>query len=243
MLGVAYTFGPTPAREALERFAGLVEAAPGRRTEFEGRTAVLLAMAGRLDDARGQIERSRDFFLEMGRPAWAAANLLARGIVELLAGDALAAERALRQGREEFLQLDEKAVLSTLSASLAQALCLQGRFEEASAFIDEARDLGSSDDVATEVYWRIAESMVLSDQGDLHAAERLAREAVELADGGDALDDQGDTRSALARVLEASGRTEEAAAVVREAIERYERKGNVVSAARARERLTTLEGA
>ena len=41
----------------------------------------------------------------------------------------------------------------------------------------------------------------------------------------------------------AAGRTEEAAVLVAEAIERYERKGNVVSAARTWERLAALGGA
>jgi hypothetical protein len=48
--------------------------------------------------------------------------------------------------------------------------------------------------------------------------------------------------SALAQVLVAAGRSEEAAALLREAIDRYERKGNVVSAAGARKRLAALIG-
>jgi tetratricopeptide (TPR) repeat protein len=82
--------------------------------------------------------------------------------------------------------------------------------------------------------------MVLADRGELAEAERLAREAVDLASGGDALDDQAETVSVLARIVAAAGRSGEAAALLREAIDKHERKGNVVSAARARQRLAAL---
>jgi hypothetical protein len=57
---------------------------------------------------------------------------------------------------------------------------------------------------------------------------------------GDALDDQGDNLSILAGILVAAGRSGEAAALFEEAIALHERKGNVVSAARARQRLAAL---
>lgn len=131
-------------------------------------------------------------------------------------------------------------MLSPLSAQLARALCLQHRFEEAEPFIEESREIASSEDVASQVGWRAARALVLADRGELVEAEGLAREAVELAKSGDALDDQGDHLSVLAGILVAAGRSGEAAALFEEAIALYERKGNVVSAARARERLVAL---
>jgi tetratricopeptide (TPR) repeat protein len=116
-------------------------------------------------------------------------------------------------------------------------VCLQGRFDEAEPFIEESREFASTEDIASQLGWRLAKAMVLADRGELAEAELLAREAVALAMGGDALDDQGEALSALAQVLVAAGRSEEAGALLHEAIDRYERKGNVVSARRARERL------
>jgi predicted ATPase/class 3 adenylate cyclase len=240
MFAVAYTFGPVPVAEALPRLAEAREEYAGRRRELEAESAILLAMAGRLDESREVLERSRAVFEDLGRPAWAASMLFARGVVELIAGDAPEAERALRQGREEFLRIGERSVLSTLSAQLARALCLQHRFEEAEPFIEESREIASSEDVASQVGWRTAKAMVLADREELAEAEGLAREAVELAKSGDALDDQGDNLSVLAGILVAAGRSGEAAVLFEEAIALYERKGNVVSAARARERLAAL---
>jgi tetratricopeptide (TPR) repeat protein len=239
-LAVAYTFGPLPVAEAIRKFAELQEEAPGRHRELEVGTGILLAMDGRFAESRRLLEQARAVFQELGRPAWAASLLMGRGFVELIAGDAPQAERVFRQGREEFLRLGEKGYLSTLSANLALALCLQGRFDEAEPFIEESREIASSEDVASQVGWRAARALVLADRGELDEAEGLAREAVELAKSGDALDDQGDNLSVLAGILVAAGRSGEAAALFEEAIALHERKGNVVSAARARQRLAAL---
>jgi len=240
-LAVAYTFGPLPVAEAIRKFAELQEEAPGRHRELEVGTGILLAMDGRFAESRRLLEQARAVFQELGRPAWAASLLMGRGFVELIAGDAPQAERVFRQGREEFLRLGEKGYLSTLSANLALALCLQGRFDKAEPFILESQELASSEDVASQCWWRTAKAMVLADRGELAEAERLAREAVDLASGGDALDDQAETLSVLARIVAAAGRSGEAAALFEEAIALYERKGNVVSAARAREQLAALD--
>jgi tetratricopeptide (TPR) repeat protein len=240
MFAVAYTFGPVPVEEALPRLAAAREELSGMRRELEAESAILLAMAGKLDEARRVLERSRAVFEDLGRPVWAASIQLARGLVELIAGDTLEAERALRLGRDEFLRVGEKGVLSTLSSFLARSLCLQGRFEEAEPFIDESRSLASSEDVASQTGWRTAKAMVLLDRGELDEAERLAREAVALAESGDAPDEHGDALGMLAEVVILGGRPEEAGPLLREAIDRYERKGNVMSAARVRARLAAI---
>jgi class 3 adenylate cyclase/tetratricopeptide (TPR) repeat protein len=240
MLSVAYAFGPLTVAEGLRKFAKLQEESPGRRTERDEGKAVLLAMAGRIDESRRLLEQARTTFEELGRAARATAILLAQGIVELIVGDAAEAERFLREGRKKFIRLGEKGVLSTLSAILAQALCLQGRFDEAEHFIEESREFASSEDLASQGGWRQAKAMVLADRGDREEAARLAREAVDMAKSGDAIDDQGEALSVLAEVMAAGGRSEEAVELLREAIERFERKGNVVSADRIGKRLAQL---
>jgi class 3 adenylate cyclase/tetratricopeptide (TPR) repeat protein len=240
MEAIALTFGAVPVEEALRRFDELMEESLGMGGRLESGKAVVLGMAGRFDEARRVFERERAIFMELGRPAWAAAVDLARGVVELIAGDPAQAEGSLRRGRDEFLGLGEKSVLSSLSGLLARALCLQGRFEEAELFIAESRELASSEDVFSQEMWRMAKAMVLAGSGHLTEAERLAREAVELAESGDAIDDQGEALFVLSEVVEAAGRSDESAALLREAIDRFERKGNVASANRARDRLASL---
>jgi len=68
----------------------------------------------------------------------------------------------------------------------------------------------------------------------LEEAEHLAREAVLLAGRSDFLDGNADAFLDLADVLRLGGRRDEATAAAGEALELYERKGNVVGAARAR---------
>ena len=86
----------------------------------------------------------------------------------------------------------------------------------------------------------MAKALVLAGRRDLTEAERQAREAVDLANSGDSIDDQGEALSVLSQVVEAAGRSDEAAALLDEAIDRHERKGNVSSASRARDRLASL---
>ena len=71
-------------------------------------------------------------------------------------------------------------------------------------------------------------------RGDVSHAESLAREAIALLAETDMIEYRGHASRALARVLEAAGRRDEAAAAAREALFFYEQKGLVVPAERAR---------
>jgi hypothetical protein len=68
----------------------------------------------------------------------------------------------------------------------------------------------------------------------------LVLEALELTEKTEELESQAQVYMDLAEVLEISGRSDEAVPHLREALARYDAKGNVVSAARARERLDAL---
>jgi predicted negative regulator of RcsB-dependent stress response len=83
----------------------------------------------------------------------------------------------------------------------------------------------------------MAKARVLAHQGEVDEALRLADEAVEIVDRTDYLVWQGDSHEVRGIVLEAAGRGDDAHAAYQEALERYERKGNVVAAERIRARL------
>ena len=68
-------------------------------------------------------------------------------------------------------------------------------------------------------------------------AERLAREAVAIGEGTDALNEQGEAYADLAEVLLLGGKADEAIAALEQALERYERKENLAMAQRMRDRL------
>jgi tetratricopeptide (TPR) repeat protein len=88
-------------------------------------------------------------------------------------------------------------------------------------------------DISVQLPWRGIRAMILARAGDLHQAERLAREAVEQGAGSDALNTVADASLDLAEVLRLAGKPAEAKRHASEAIELYRRKGNLVSAARA----------
>ena len=80
---------------------------------------------------------------------------------------------------------------------------------------------------------------VLARRGEQQEAERLAREAVAIAETTDDISGQGDVYADLAEVLVLGGKHDEAIAALEQALARYERKGNLVSAERVRTRLAS----
>jgi len=79
--------------------------------------------------------------------------------------------------------------------------------------------------------------------GIRHFIEGLARQAVSICEETDMLNVQGNVFADLAEVLSLAGRSEEAAEALEQALERYERKGNLVMAQRAQMRLAELQDA
>jgi len=91
--------------------------------------------------------------------------------------------------------------------------------------------------------WRQVRAKLLARRGQHGEAESLAREAVAIGEDTDMLDAQGDAYADHAEVLLLGGKPSEAAAALEGALERYERKGNLVSAQRAQARLAELQDA
>lgn len=128
-------------------------------------------------------------------------------------------------------------MLSTVAGRLSQALYQVGRLEDAEAWTRRAEELGASDDALTQMLWRQVRAKVLARRGEQSTANRLAREAVSVSESTENLNAQGDAYADLAEVLSLTGNRNEATAALREALGCYERKGNLVSAERARAQL------
>jgi tetratricopeptide (TPR) repeat protein len=161
-------------------------------------------------------------------------------LVELLAGDPGAAVELGEKGCRLLEELGEKALLSTSAGSLAQALYELDRLDEADVWARRGAELGATDDVTTQMLWRQVSAKVLARRGELEEAERLARDAVSIGAATDMLNQQGDAYADLGEVLLLGGEIDETVAALEQAVERYERKGNLVSAQRARERLAEI---
>lgn len=230
--------GPTPVEAGLARTDRLLEQARGDRKGMSGvliMRALLTANLGRFDEARGMIAQAWSLCRDVGLTLWEAGPVTqAAGIVELLAGDAAAAETVLQTGAHKLREMGEAGWLSTALAWLAEAVYLQGRADQAYQHSEESEHLAGGGDVLSRVLWRSVRARVLADRGQTAEAERLSREAVTLADDTDSLALQADARLGLTHVLRLLGRSGPAERTLAEAIDLYQRKGAVAAIARAK---------
>ncbi len=123
---------------------------------------------------------------------------------------------------------------------LAQALYALGRLDEADACAVRAAELGASDDAITLMLSLQVRAKVCARRGEHAEAEQLAREAMAIGDRTDLIDSQGDAYGDLAEVLVLGGKRAEAERALEQALARYTRKGNLVSAERAQASLDDM---
>ncbi len=237
-IAAAVYWGPTPVAHGIEKCSNLLEEhAAG---QF-GRAAVipflggLHAQAGDFTEARLLIDEAAGTLTDLG----AAATVMVfcgtvRADVELLAGELEAAEATLREQCEFFERMRNRGTLAVRAAKLAEALYRQGRLEDAEQWADVARSNTSSDDQSALLVLGPVEARLLARRGELSEARDLAEEAVRLADRTDGLNLIAFARLALAEVLGAADLVDEAQRTIAEAIDLFERKGNVVAASQAR---------
>jgi class 3 adenylate cyclase/tetratricopeptide (TPR) repeat protein len=238
-LSRAALLGPMPAEPALERCREVLAQAGGDPlldAVARAMTGGLSAMLGRFDEAREHLARSRAILEEFGFRLALATLPLYAGPAELLAGDPEAAERHLRAGYEALQEMGELGRLSTEAAFLAQALYAQGRYTEAEQFTVVCADAATPDDAFSQIAWRGVRAKALARRGQFSEAEAVAGEAVALAERTDGLNLHGDALFDLAEVL-ALINPNSGTDAAEQALVVYERKGNIVSAARTQAKL------
>jgi tetratricopeptide (TPR) repeat protein len=241
-LASAALWGPTPAPEGIRRCERYLEEVGSHQTGeavILNHLAGLYAMQDRAAEARELLARGMAAFEELGLTMTSSVTHPA-SFVAMLASDAAAAEAHLRRDYEGLEAMGEKGYLATTAAFLAQAIAAQGRHDEAERFIEVSREAAGEDDWSAQMVWQGLQARILAARGRSGEAEELARSAVALAARTDFLNQHGDALLELAGVLAAAGRAAEARAAVGDALELYERKGNLVAAARARGRLERL---
>jgi tetratricopeptide (TPR) repeat protein len=234
--------GITPVPELLA-WLDEQEARGSRSHHVRPFRAHALAMLGRFDEARAILTETRAELAERGGLLWLAVTTGHSSVdVELLAGDPASAVEFGEEGFRLLDELGEKSAQSYTAAKLAQALYTLDRLEEAEAWADRAAELGATD-APTRLLWGQVRGKVLARRGEHAEAQRLAREAVTIGDDTDFLSMQGDAHADLAEVLLLGGKPDEAHAALEQALDRYERKGNLVSANRTETRLVEIRGA
>jgi class 3 adenylate cyclase/tetratricopeptide (TPR) repeat protein len=229
--------GPTPVSEFLT-WLEEPEQQRDRNHWVRRYRAGALAMVGRFAEARVILSETRADLAKRGRHLEVALFTAEQSLdVELLAGDPATAAELGAEGCRQLEQLAEHSFQSTTAANVARALYELGRLEQADEWADRAMQLTASDAAATQMSWRQVKAKVLARRGEHAEAEQLARDAVAIAAETDCLNAQGDTNADLAEVLQLTGKAGEAKAALERALQRYERKENLVMARRMRDRL------
>ena len=242
-LASAALWGPTSATEGIRLCERYLEEVGNHQTGeavILNHLAGLYAMQDRAEEARQALARGLAAFEELGVTMTSSVTHPA-SFVAMLAGDAATAEAHLRRDYQRLEEMGERNMLATTAAFLAQALAAQGRRDEAERFIEASREAAGGEDLSAQMVWQGLRARILAARGHLREAEELARSAVALAARTDFLNQHGDALLELAIVLDHGGRAPEVRAAVGEALDLYQRKGNLVNAARARqwmERLT-----
>ena len=233
--GFAAIVGPLPVDEGRRSIARTVEHMTSD-TSAKGMllliSALLAAMAAEFAEARTLAARGTEILDSLGRSVGLAAISTWTSAIDLLDGDAEAAERALRAALAQLEQAGQLANLASVAAQLAETLVVEGRYEEAARFAAESERAAASDDIHAQIAWRVARAKVSSGLGAADRAEAVAREAVELATTTDSPFFAAEALEALAAALAAGGHEAEAHVTAGDALELYRAKGNVAAAAR-----------
>lgn len=233
----AAVFGPTPVREAIRRCAEIREIVRSSAVAVAltlHPLATLHAMSAEFEQARRLLGEANEILRELGGMQSAVSHH--EVFVERLAGRHARAEELLRDGYVRLAAMGEGTLLATTAAMLAQAVHARGDLEEAEELCRVSRRGAPADDIITQVIWRGVAARILAQRGSLAAAERLAREAVELIVRTDFLTHHGDALLDVAEVLRLCDRPQDSYQAARAALSLYERKGNVVAAQGARSR-------
>jgi DNA-binding SARP family transcriptional activator len=231
-------WGPTPVPSAIARCRELLADAEDNhllQAEVLQHLAALRGREGHFDEARELAVRARDGYEELGMSLIAhATRAFASGEIELLAEDFDAAAYELRTAYDALAAMGERAYLSSVAALLARAHYGQGRLDDALAMASAAEAGAGRDDIWSQVTARGPHAKVLARRGRHELAEQLAREAVAVIAGTDALELHGTALLDLADVVAVSGRDDEAAGLAHEALLLFERKDIPVLAGVAR---------
>ncbi|HKY12742.1 MAG TPA: adenylate/guanylate cyclase domain-containing protein [Gaiellaceae bacterium] len=232
-------WGPARVDEGLAECRRLRQSTePGQRaySELSVVEGTLLALTGDFERGRQLAASGRKDLLELGQKVQYAGIGQPAAIIELLAGDAPAAERIMREGYGILSAAGERGYLSTVAALLGLALARQGRLDEAERFADESQRIGSDDDVVTQMYWRMVKARIAGASGDFGEAGRLAAEAMKLTE---ATDDCFDGPIVILEVVDFLDPDARRPALERALVE-TKAKGNAVSAEQIGAKLAAL---
>jgi tetratricopeptide (TPR) repeat protein len=234
---------PIPADAAIARAEQLLQAASGdpwTEAAILGPLSLLYGYAGRFAEARDACARGRSMFADSGARLEWAEHAWAAGLIELVAGNLAAAEHHLSEACEALRAMGERGYLSTVAGTLAQAVYMQGRLDEAQQLTEEAQAAAAPEDLDAQVRWRATRAKLLARRGQLPAARQLADEAEGLTSATSWAVHQAEALMAKAEVNRLAGTRDQAADSLRAALRIYEDRHAVPLAEQARAALASL---
>jgi tetratricopeptide (TPR) repeat protein len=191
------------------------------RKDFEAQATRDLAdaelNAGRYDEATKLIERALELAEESGSIVARAYALGESGHIKLHQDDLGGAEQCLEQARALFAEAGATLPLGRVLLRLAEVASRRGEDKKAEKLLRESiRGLKTIEDRGTLCESQRALADVLTAQGRLDEAERVALEAMETVGPHD-VSSQASTRVSLAAIRAAQGRDDEAEQLMRDA--------------------------
>jgi tetratricopeptide (TPR) repeat protein len=230
--------GPTPVEAAIRRCDDVLAQSSGDRKAMATAlftSAKFEAMRGARAEARERRARAQTLLEDIALTVWLAGPFTQMSAwVDILAGDLEAAEAQLRWGVDTLRELGEFAWLPTVAGILAEAVYLQGRYDETDEIVTMGEETAGSEDAYSQALLRSVRAKSLARRGRVGEAEALAREAIAFVDPTDFLFMQAFARASLGEVLLLAGPGNGAAAELEAAARIAEAKGFVVGAQQTR---------
>jgi tetratricopeptide (TPR) repeat protein len=232
-----------PVADAIRQVQQLIAEASGEQLAeavMLQQLACLYAYAGRFGAARDARARGRAVITRLGAKWTLALVSIHSGMIELTAGDAIAAERELARGHEALGAMGDRRYGSMITSLLAEALYAQGRLDEAWQMTETAQ-LAPPDDVEPHARYRAVRAKILARRGQHQTATRLCDEAVALI--------RPTSRPALlaemligqAEIARLAGAPARSALLLQQARQIYQQRGAAPLADRVRSMLAALD--
>ena len=229
-------WGPEHVEPALARCRAILDETSNRHVHANClvRIGGLEGLAGDFDAAREAIARARAIMDDLGLRHLKAHSTDVAVLVEMLAQDYEAAAREARVAYTMLEQMGDRTYLSAEAHLTARALEADGRLDEAEEWLLIVNELGDPSDSDRLVL----KAQIMAHRGLLDEAEKLARTALEQGgergSGAPHVPLFADPCFTLAEILALAGRTEEARQFAEQSLRRYQAKGIVPLANKAR---------
>ncbi len=170
------------------------------------------AFRGRHEEAIAEFGRARDLFAEVGAATDIARTVMRIGRLVARRGDAEEAEKLFREGIRILKPLEDRGTLCEVQRSLAEALLLQGKTEEAEVYAIRAVETVGPQDVSSLASTRKSLALVRAAQGRDDEAEALLRESLEILERSEYTRFLSEPLKAMIQFLEERGRVDDVVA-------------------------------